>query len=94
MVLREMFKKDHKNLINYCDAGEIVYNLEDKKTYAGGSGAGCIAIFMSFICTKMNKGEIKRCLLVGTGALHSQTSTLQNKSIPTISHAVELRRVS
>ena len=94
MVLREMFKKDHKNLINYCDAGEIVDNLEDKKTYAGGSGAGCIAIFMSFICTKMNKGEIKRCLLVGTGALHSQTSTLQNKSIPTISHAVELRRVS
>lgn len=92
-VLREMFKKDHMNLINYCDSGEIVYNLEDKKTYAGGSGAGCIAIFMSFIFSKMDRGEIRRCLLIGTGALHSQTSTLQKKCIPTISHAVELRSV-
>ena len=90
-ILREMFKKDHQNLINYCDSGEIVYNLENKKSYAGGSGAGCIAIFMSFICSKMNKKEIRRCLLVGTGALHSQTSILQNKCIPSIAHAVELR---
>jgi len=37
---------------------------------------------------RIKAGELKRVLLVGSGALHSATSMLQGESIPGIGHAV------
>ena len=57
----------------------------------GGSGAGCLAaVFCSYIYKEMKEGNMKRVLLVPTGALLSKGSSLQGESIPGIAHAVSV----
>ncbi len=75
---------------NHVDCGEIVYKvIEDE--FQGGSGAGCSAVvFNSYIFDKLKSGEIRRVLLVATGALLSTVSSGQGESIPCISHAVAI----
>lgn len=41
----------------------------------------------------LKKGEINSMMLVGTGALLNTNSVLQGSSIPSIAHAVVLKRV-
>ena len=38
----------------------------------------------------MKTGELKKVLLVATGALQSQTTANQKRTIPTASHAISL----
>lgn len=57
--------------------------------HAGGSGCGCAgSVFNSYILRRLSEGELKKVLLVATGALMSPTSTLQGESIPSVAHAV------
>lgn len=71
---------------------EILFIIKnDKDVHAGGSGPACIGLVsMSLIMRKMEKGELKRVLLVGTGALYSPTLTFQKHTIPIVAHAIEL----
>ena len=39
---------------------------------------------------RMERGELKRVLLVGSGAMLSPTSTMQAETIPGIAYAVRL----
>ena len=90
-ILLDCFKKDGITLTNYNDAGNIIYHKNDKDVHAGGSGPACIGLVsMSLIMRKMEKGELKRVLLVGTGALYSPTLTFQKHTIPIVAHAIEL----
>lgn len=58
---------------------------------AGGSGAGCsAAVLAAHILPGLAKGQLRRVLLLSTGALMSQTTFLQGESIPGIAHLVEL----
>lgn len=71
------------------DCGLMMYDLKSQKVNAGGSGCGCsAAVFCSHILNRIEKGELKRVLFVGTGALMSAVSSLQKESIPAIAHAV------
>lgn len=73
------------------DCGMMIYNREEQDVHAGGSGCGCSAsVLCSNIFRRMKNGELKNVLFVATGALLSQTTTLQNLSIPGIAHAVHL----
>ena len=45
-------------------------------------------VFAGEIMRRLKAGELKRVLLVGSGALHSPTSSMQGESIPGIGHAV------
>ncbi len=80
---------------NYCDCGAIYYDRKrQKNVMQGGSGAGCsISMFAGYFYEKMLKKEIKRMLLVPTGALISKTSSLQKESVPGIAHALEFEVV-
>ncbi|PRR83944.1 stage V sporulation protein AD [Clostridium vincentii] len=76
---------------NYIDCGDIIFNKEEQNTGAGGSGCGCSAVVSTgYIYKRLMKKEIKRVLLVSTGALMSTTSSLQGESIPGIAHAVSI----
>jgi len=76
---------------NFFDCGDMIFDDKTQKTNAGGSGCGCSAVVSSgYFYNKMMKKEIKRILLVATGALHSPTSTLQGDTIPGIAHAVAI----
>ncbi len=80
---------------NYDDSGTMLYDLEkQEEVLAGASGPLCIAM-VSFanIFPKLEKGKLKRVLLVATGALFSPTFVYQHKPIYSISHAISLEAI-
>ena len=90
-VILELFKKDNIELSNYDDCGLILYDRTAQEVFAGGSGCACCALTTySYILDKMHKKELKKVLVVATGALLSPTLIQQKESIPCIAHAVSL----
>jgi len=76
---------------NHLDCGAAIFNDEAQNTESGGSGCGCSAVVSSgYLYKKLMKREIKKVLLVSTGALMSTTSSLQGESIPGIAHGVSI----
>jgi stage V sporulation protein AD len=75
----------------YNDCGVMVYDRERQDVHAGGSGCGCSAIVTcGHLLKEMGRGQIRRLLLVATGALLSPTSFQQGENIPAIAHAVAI----
>ena len=78
-------------LKKYNDCGVMLYDLKSQQVYAGGSGPVCCPLVTySVIIERMLKGELKRVLVLSTGALHSPTLVNQKLSIPAICHAISL----
>lgn len=74
---------------NHMDCGIEIFDQESQDTHAGGSGCGCSAItFASYIYKKLKTREWKRVLFIPTGALLSQVSFNEGKTVPGIAHAV------
>ena len=72
------------------DCGASLY-WDEQQTYQGGSGAACSAlVFNSVLLGRLRRGEYKKILLAGTGALMSPTTSFQGDSIPAITHLVEV----
>lgn len=91
-ILKEYMRVEYNiELKNYNDSACMIYDLHNQPVYAGGSGPACLPLVAySYIFDKMRKGELKRVLLVATGALISPTMVNQKLSIPSISHAISL----
>ena len=86
-LLQEKGYKVDKNLI--MDCGIEIYDKDLQDTHTGGSGCGCSAItFTSYILKQLRLGTWKKVLFVPTGALLSQVSSNEGKTIPSIAHAV------
>lgn len=82
------------NLNKYDDSACMIYDINSQPVYAGGSGPACLPLVaFTYIFDKMKKGEIKKVLLVATGALMSQSMVNQKLSIPAIAHAISLEVV-
>jgi stage V sporulation protein AD len=74
----------------FTDCGMLIYRKE-QPVMAGGSGCGCsAAVTYGHFLKRMKKGELKRILVVATGALLSPLSYQQKESIPCIAHAVAI----
>ena len=70
------------------DCGASLF-YQEQDPHAGGSGCGCVAaVTCGWILRRMEKGELGRVLVAGSGAMLSPTSTLQGQSIPSISYAI------
>ena len=75
----------------HMDCGMQIFDEESQDTHAGGSGCACSALMLSaVILPKLASGEWKRVLFVPTGALLSQVSANEGRTIPAIAHAVWL----
>jgi len=75
----------------YSDCGMMIYNYDHQQVQAGASGCGCSAVVTyGHLLNRMRKGELKRILVVATGALLSPLSYQQGESIPCIAHAVSI----
>ena len=85
----EVLKKSGIDMgTGFKDCGVMIFDA-NQDVHAGGSGCGCSSVvFAGDIMRRIRVGELKRVLLVGSGALHSPTSSLQGESIPGIGHAV------
>lgn len=74
---------------NHMDCGIEIFDKDSQDTHAGGSGCGCSAItFTSYILKQLKERAWKRVLFIPTGALLSQVSFNEGKSVPGIAHAV------
>ena len=90
-LLRTLLEQDGFALDNHSDCGMMVFDRETQNVGAGGSGAGCsAAVFCAHILPRLSDGRMKRCLLLSTGALMSQITSLQGESIPGVAHLVEI----
>lgn len=95
-ILKELIKKEHNIDLkdNYEDCGCLLYDLKKQDVKAGASGPTSSALVtFGYIIDEMKKGNIKRVLLVATGALMSPTMMNQKLTIPSISHAVSLEAI-
>lgn len=86
-----VFKEYGYTLNNYEDAGSIIYDRAKQPVYAGASGPAALPLVAyGYIFSRMLSGELKRVLLIGTGALMNSSMVNQKCSIPSISHAISL----
>ena len=75
----------------YADCGQMIYCRQTQDIHAGGSGCGCSAVVLaSYLLPKLERGEIKRMILLGTGAMMSPSSIQQGLPIPGIAHLLVL----
>ena len=75
----------------FRDCGLMVYDVAKQKVQAGGSGCACSAVVAyGHLLKRMAKGELKRILVVATGALLSPLSYQQGETIPCVAHAVAI----
>ena len=82
------YKKKKKN---YDDCGSMIYDIEKQPVYAGASGPACAPLVTyGYVFDKMCKKDIKRVLLVATGALMNTTMVNNKSTIPSIAHAISL----
>jgi stage V sporulation protein AD len=91
-VSLDLMKKNGLSIEDECyqDCGLMIYR-EDQPVLSGGSGAGCSAtVVYGHLLNRMKRGELKRILVVATGALLSPLTFQQNETIPCIAHAVAI----
>ena len=91
-LLFELLDENHKDIKkNHMDCGMQIFDAGSQDTHAGGSGCACSALMLSaVILPKIASGEWKKVLFVPTGALLSQVSANEGRTIPAIAHAVWL----
>lgn len=91
-ILKEYMKTEYNiELKSYDDAASMIYNINSQSVYAGGSGPACLPLVAyTYIMNKMKRNELRRVLLVATGALMNPTAVNQKLSIPAIAHAISL----
>lgn len=95
-ILKEYLKIEYGiNLTKYNDTGTMLYDLKKQPVYAGASGPACAPLVTySYIFDQMKKGKLKKVLLVATGALQSQATANQKRTIPAVAHAISLEVIS
>ena len=89
-LLMELFRRGKIDMPDekLLDCGNSLF-YQEQDPHAGGSGCGCVAaVSCGWIMGKLERGEIRRALIAGSGAMLSPTSTLQGESIPAISYAM------
>ena len=75
----------------FNDCGLMIYDVEKQKVQAGGSGCACSAVVTyGHLLKRIRSGDLKRILVVATGALLSPLSYQQGESIPCVAHAVAI----
>lgn len=74
------------------DCGMMIFSRETQDTHSGGSGCGCSAVVLaSYLLPKLESGEIRDMLFMGTGALMSPDSIKQGLGIPGIGHLIRIK---
>jgi stage V sporulation protein AD len=75
----------------YQDCGQIIYNRSMQDVHAGGSGCGCSAVVLaSYLLPAVERGDLRRVIFMGTGAMMSPASIQQGLAIPGIAHLLVL----
>lgn len=95
-ILKEFMQLEYSiDLKNYDDTATMIFDVEHQSVYAGGSGPACLPLVAyGYLVEKLKKKEMKRILLIATGALMSTTMINEKHTIPAIAHAISLEVAS
>lgn len=73
----------------FTDCGILMFDPAQPDVFSGGSGPACCAcVTFGHLLGKVERGELRRILVIATGALLSPLSAQQKETIPCIAHAV------
>lgn len=89
-ILIELLQRDQVSIPDdkLIDCGATIFS-QKQDAHAGGSGCGCVAsVSCGWLMKRMERGELRRVLIVGSGAMLSATSCQQCQTIPGIAYAV------
>lgn len=76
---------------NHRDCGKMIYDIEKQDVHAGGSGCGCCgSVFCGYIYRELKRHNLKKILVMATGALMNPMVVEQGESIPAVAHAVTI----
>ena len=91
-ILKDLCKDIGYNINSvYNDCGVLIFDKDKQDTHSGGSGCGCCAsVFSGYLFKQLKDKNLKRLLLIATGALMNSTSSQQGESIPGIAHAISI----
>lgn len=92
-IATEMLKRNGVPIesTQFLDCGLMIYDRDKQAVQAGGSGCACSAVVTyGHLLKRIRAGELKRILVVATGALLSPISYQQGESIPCIANAVAI----
>ena len=93
ILIKYLEENGYKCGENLTDCGIEIFDKEKQDTHSGGSGCACSAItYCGYFHKKLLDGDIKRLLIVPTGAMMSSTSGKQGESIPSIAYAISIER--
>ena len=96
-ILMQFLDEEYKINVskNYNDCGVMLYDLDrQEECLAGGSGPVCSALVnYGYIYKKLKQKEIKKVLIIPTGAMYSPTTLFQGQNILSIAHAISLEVV-
>ncbi|HET7522435.1 MAG TPA: stage V sporulation protein AD [Bacillales bacterium] len=90
-IVKEMlYEKGFDVSSVHQDCGLMLYR-PGQKVFAGGSGCASSALVTyGYIVDELIRGNLRRVLIVATGALHSPVMVQQKEAIPGIAHGVVL----
>ncbi len=84
-----MDKKGYNIYPMHADCGKMIFDAKKQDVHAGGSGCGCCgSVFCGHILKEFERGNIKRMILMATGALMNPMTLFQGETIPSIAHAL------
>jgi len=89
-ILMELLHRDRVTIPDekLIDCGASMF-YQEQDTHAGGSGCGCVAsVSCGWLMKRIERGELRRVLIAGSGAMLSPTSCQQGQTIPGISYAI------
>ena len=89
-ILHGLLEKDGIHA-DVQDCGVMIFDTRRQDVHCGGSGCSA-SVLCGPLLSRMERGELRRLLFCGTGALLSPLSTQQGESIPAVCHAVVLER--
>ena len=93
-ILTHLLSQSSITLSNHYDCGMMIYDYEKQDVHSGGSGCGCSAsVFSAYFLPKLISGEMKKILLIPTGALMSTSSIQQGGTILGIAPLVRIERI-
>lgn len=94
-ILKDYMKEEYNiELNNYDDSACMIFDINNQDVYAGASGPACLPLVTyGYIFNKMRKKELKKILIIATGALMSTTMVNEKETIPAIAHAISLEVV-
>lgn len=89
-VFCELMDKNGFNIYPmHKDCGKMIFDIKEQDVHAGGSGCGCCgSVFCGHIYKELKRGNIKRMILMATGALMNPMTIFQGETIPAIAHAL------